>query len=223
MTWTLIRVFLSVLRVLPIKLLYWLGSSITHLAFRVMKKRREITMENLNLAFEGEKSQDEILHIYGSTLQNISKFVMECAAITKFNEPFYDNMVSIDGRENLDRALNHGRGVIAVSAHFGNFAFLGLKLIQMGYPFSIIVRYPRQKGLASFYDSESEKLGATLISDKPRGACVEHCLDFLHGNGIVFVLLDLNVSSGGVYVDFFGQMDGRLISPDQIREVIRHG
>lgn len=178
----------------------------THVAFRVLRRRRETTLKNLNLVFGKEKSQDEILQIYRSTIHNIGKLVMECVTISRFNDSFYEKMVRIEGLENLNDALSLGRGVILLSAHFGSFHFLWFKLIHMGYPLSAIARYPRQKGLARYYDSESEKLGFTLIRDKPRRTCIEQSLKWLKRNGIVFVMLDLNVRKGGVYVDFFGKM-----------------
>ncbi len=163
-------------------------------------------MSNLRLALGEEKSEGEILKIYRSTIGNIGRGGVELLAYSRLHNGYFNNMISVEGRENLDDALRLGRGVIILSAHFGNFSFLAIKLAQLGYPLSAITRYPREEGLARQLDNIGKTTGVELIPDKPPRICVEQSLKCLKENRILFLLTDLNVISGGVYVDFFGRM-----------------
>lgn len=204
--WYFMWIFLFILRVLPLKYLYIFAEKTIRLAFLFLKRRRSITMSNLRLALGEEKSEGEILKIYRSTIGNIGRGGVELLAYSRLYNGYLNNMISIEGRENLDDALRLGRGVIILSAHFGNFSFLAIKLAQLGYPLSAITRYPRQEGLARQLDNIGKTTGVELIPDKPPRICVERSLKCLKGNRILFLLTDLNVISGSVYVDFFGRM-----------------
>ena len=70
----------------------------------------------------------------------------------------------------------------------------------------MIFRYPRQKGLGLYLADLASTAGIRVIPDKPSRVCVQQSIRCLKENGILFLLTDLNVSRGGVYVDFFGQM-----------------
>jgi len=199
-------IFLFILRVLPLKYLYIFGEKTIRLAFLFLKKRRSITMSNLRLALGKEKSEGEILEIYRSAIGNIGRGGVELLACPRFHNGYLNKMISIEGRENLDDALRLGRGVIILSAHFGNFSFLAIKLAQLGYPLSAITRYPRDQGLARYLENLARMTGVELIPDKPPRICVEQSLKCLKENKILFLLTDLNVISGGIYVDFFGRM-----------------
>lgn len=207
MGWFPIRMFIFILRLLPLKCLYIVGEKTAQLVFCVLRRRRNITVENLRLAFGEEKSEEEILEIYRSTIRNIGKGGVELLAYPRLHDRCFDEMISIEGRENLDEALKLGKGVVAVSAHLGNFSFLAIGLARLGYPFSVVFRHPRQEGLARRLLDLANKAGVRIIPDKPPRVCVEQSLKCLKENGILFLLTDLNVSSGGgVYVDFFGRM-----------------
>ena len=204
--WYFMWIFLFILRVLPLKYLYIFAEKTIRLTFFFLKRRRSITMSNLRLALGEEKSEGEILEIYRSTIGNIGRGGVELLAYPRLHNGYLNKMISIEGRKNLDDALRLGRGAIVLSAHFGNFSFLAIKLAQLGYPLSAITRYPKQEGLARQLDNLAKATGVELIPDKPPRICVEQSLKCLKENKILFLLTDLNVISGSVYVDFFGRM-----------------
>ncbi|MFH1625869.1 MAG: lysophospholipid acyltransferase family protein [Pseudomonadota bacterium] len=204
--WYCMRLFLFPITILPLKCLYIIGEMTATIAFFFLRRRRNIALENLRLSLGEEKSEREILAIYRSTIRNIGKGAMELLSYPRLDDSYFDDLISVEGRENLDEAVKRGKGVVAVSAHFGNFAFLAIKLARMGYPFSVILRNPRQEGLARYLEGLRNKAGMGSIPDKPPRVCVEQSLRWLKKNGILFLQIDLNVISGGVYVEFFGRI-----------------
>jgi len=101
--------------------------------------------------------------------------------------------------------LSQGRGVVAISAHIGNFIIIGPRLILDGYPFSLILRNPKDTILAKTLSDFRDTLGIEAISDQPLNRCVAKALTSLRRNSILYLQIDQNASSQDLWVDFFGR------------------
>ena len=112
--------------------------------------------------------------------------------------------VAIEGEEHLNRALAKGKGVIALSAHLGNFAMIGARLAAAGYPFNVVVKQPRDSRLARLIDEYRARVGIKTISARPRREAARQTLKALRRNEIVLLIAD-EFKSGGVEVEFFGR------------------
>jgi len=111
--------------------------------------------------------------------------------------------VAIEGEEYLKRALEKGKGAIALGAHLGNFTMIAPRLAAAGYPFSILVKHPPDQRLARLLDSYRAKVGVKTISAKPRRQAARQILGALRRNEAVVVLPDV-FKSGKVNTEFLG-------------------
>ena len=109
-----------------------------------------------------------------------------------------------NGLEHLEDAVKRGKGVILVGSHFGNFPLILVGLRQRGFLVHSIVRNPSNPKVALFFDRLRDRLDLGYIHDKPKERCVRRALECLRANEVLFLQIDLNVITGGVYVDFFG-------------------
>jgi KDO2-lipid IV(A) lauroyltransferase len=172
-------------------LLFWLPSS---------DKNRAI--ENLNIAFGDEKSPEEILNICRRCFENLGKGLMEVIQFPMLNSGNLGGLVTFEGRQNLDEALKRGRGVIILTAHFGNWELLGASLALSGYSTSFIVRPVRDPRLEEMVTRSRESMGIKCI---PRGASIKNALKCLKNNELLGILSDIDTKVDGVFVDFFGR------------------
>ena len=121
---------------------------------------------------------------------------------------FYPNhvreTVTVKGLENLEAALEKGRGVIALGAHIGNFIFAGARLGMDGYAFHTLFRIPADQWVRELIQQNLSCFHQKLIPAIPRKAAVRRVLDVLRNNEIVFILAD-NLKRGRVNTRFFGQ------------------
>ena len=85
----------------------------------------------------------------------------------------------IEGEEHLKRALAKGKGVIALSAHLGAFTMIGARLAAAGYPFSVVVKHPRDERMARVMNDLRAQIGISTISAKPRQEAVRGILKAL--------------------------------------------
>jgi KDO2-lipid IV(A) lauroyltransferase len=111
--------------------------------------------------------------------------------------------VAIEGEDYLKQALQKGKGVIALGAHLGNFTMIGPRVAAAGYPFSILVKHPRDQRLARLLDVYRTKTGMKTISAKPRRQAARQILVTLRRNEMVCILPDV-FKTGKVNTQFLG-------------------
>jgi KDO2-lipid IV(A) lauroyltransferase len=111
--------------------------------------------------------------------------------------------VRIEGEENLKQAFATGKGVVALSAHLGNFTMIGIALAAAGYPFHVVVKQPRDTRFARLIDHYRARVGIKTISSRPRNQAAREILKALRKNEIVLLIAD-EFKSGGVEVEFLG-------------------
>ncbi len=121
--------------------------------------------------------------------------------------------VSFVHKERLDKALGQGKGVILVSAHFGNFPLLLGRLSLEGYRTGGIMRPMRDARAEKIFLHKRDRYGIKTIYSQPRKECVEEVVRSLRNNEIVFIPLDQNFGTGGIFVDFFGSKAATATGP----------
>ncbi|MDD5617910.1 MAG: hypothetical protein PHG69_02345 [Candidatus Omnitrophica bacterium] len=192
------------IKFIPEKYVYGFAHVLARIGFAVAVKHRRVAFESLNIAFGKEKSEKEIKQIAVDCFENIAKMVVEFMAFME-KPDFMNKYVTIEGIENLDKALAKKKGVVALSAHFGNFPLLLAKLAAQGYEVATILRYMRDPWVSRYFHVKRENLGVISIYTQPRKQCVEKSLETLRQNKILFIQLDQNFGTGGIFVDFFGK------------------
>ena len=198
---------------LPYKVVCSLANLFIALGFRLTIKQRTIAQESLEIAFGKEKSVVERHKIIRDCFENLGRGMIELIYFMEHPE-MIKKQVSFEGKEYLDGALKAGRGVIAVSAHFGNFPLMLLRFAQEGYSTSAIIRPTRDQQIEKYFLQQRSKLGLKTIYSHPRRECVETTLKVLRNNELLFIPLDQNFgSNGGVFVDFFGQKAATATGP----------
>ncbi len=175
------------------------------IGFLVTGRLKKIARESLHIAFGKEKTDAEIEEIIKKCFSNFGQGMVE---MIYFNEhlDMMEKHVVFEGRQNLDAALAKGKGVMAVTAHFGNFPLMMMHFARLGYPTHVLMRNTRDPKIDEFLLQKRNEAGLKTIFALPRKKAVMDTLKALRNNEIVFILMDQNFGSdGGVFVDFFGQ------------------
>jgi len=200
----------------PLSILYFLseklGCIIYYLPILGYKKR---VLKHLDFVFGREKNNAEKKEIAKGVGKNLFKVFLEMQHVAYLSEEKIRNLISMEGRGNINAALAKGKGVIAISAHLGNFAILGAKLAVEGYAFNIIVKDPKDPRIASRLREHGSEVSSrfAIIPFKPQEQCIKRTLKCLRNNEIVCFIVDENKPSGGVFVDFFGHPAATATGP----------
>src|SRR3989338_7453844 len=187
---------------LPYETGYRAGASLGRLVFFLLKKEREKTLAHLKLAFGDEKTEQELFHIGKRVFENYGKVAAELALIDKLIPRFKDYVITT-GYEHLDQGLRDGKGIITVTAHFGNWELMGGFSAYNGYPLTGIAR-------RIYYDKFDKLLVNTRAKMKVktiyRDDSVKKILSVLKKNEVLGFAVDQDMSSvDGVFVNFFGR------------------
>ena len=197
---------------LPLKASYAIALALPKISLKLLKKQRNTILDNLELAFGDKMSNEEKMEIAREMVTNLFKGFFEGFY---FSSPFrkkVDGIVTIEGRENLDKALSRGKGVIALSAHFGNFTILGAVMVKENYPFHMVIRDPKSKSVARAFRVFRDSSGQKTIVTQPWRESSKKMLRCLRNNEIICLITDEN-KRRGVKVDFFGQNTPTAMGP----------
>jgi len=210
--WVGINICSLIVKVLPPSYLYAFARNIAALAYIFAGKQKKIALDSLRIAFGKEKSAAELEKIAKDCFVYMAKGAVELMFF--FDKPqALKNLVSIEGKDNLDRALAAGRGVILVSAHFGNFPLLLGRLAVEGYRAGGIMKPMHDARMEKVFLEKRKKFGVRTIYSQPRNTCVNESISALRNNELLFIPIDQNFGTGGVFVDFFGQKAATATGP----------
>lgn len=168
-----------------------------------MRLRRTYVLEVLARSFP-EKTPDEHRAIYAAMCRHQALNLVEILRFAGGREEEIRARIEVSGEEVVKQALERGKGVLVLIAHFGNYDLMGLFASRLlGYPVTIITKTLKNQRLNELWWELRQKAGLkTLPSHNAYRACVRA----LRRNELVGFMLDQNRPSGqGVFVDFFGK------------------
>ena len=202
--WPPLAVLYVLLRVLPLSFFSQLATGVGTLLHIVSSGQRQRIRKNLDFAYGETLNRQQKDRICKEVPINMLKSFIEVAyTVHKKNQATVTGLIRIKGREHIDRALEKGKGVIAVSGHIGNFSITGLKMAAEGYTFHTVIREISNAYQNRLYEWYQTQLGQSFIPSRSFTQIVKRILPALRNNEIVFLITDENRRHGGVFVDFF--------------------
>ena len=198
-----VMIFGWVCRILPKKWAMSLGTGIGKLLYRTLKKRRQIALNNLQIAFGNDMDEDRQHDMCKASFINLSKTIIEFMRFTKLNSDNIWQEVSVKGREHLDAAIEKGKGVIVVLTHFGNWELLSLVWGVLIPNRATAIAFPlKNEKLNAYICRNRERMSLKLI---PRKNAIRATLRALKNNEAVGFFADQNAGEQGVFIEFFGK------------------
>ena len=132
---------------------------------------------------------------------NITKGHYELVHMPRLSIDDIRSLSSIEGMEHLEAALAYGRGVVAVTAHFGNVDIVGQLPVAHGLQVSGATQHIQPERLFRYLLQIRQKHGLRLIpSDQPMIGLFRA----LKRNEIVALPCDRNIADHDREVEFFG-------------------
>ena len=205
--------FRAVFFVLPYGAVKAISGFMISVAFRLVRSKRKIAKESIDIAFGNSISETEKYKIIKECFYNVGRGMIELLYCADHGE-IIDKKIYIEGKDRLEKALKGGKGAILVSAHFGNFPLMLLRLVKEGFATHAIMRPTRDQVIEKDFATLRSKYGLGTIYSHPRTACVARSLKALRNNELLFIPLDQNFGTkGGVFVKFFGQKAATATGP----------
>ncbi len=165
---------------------------------------RRIAFENMTIAFGREKSVELIRQLVRDNFVQLVRVVLEIPSLLKLNKNNVDAYVDIVGIENLRKALAKKKGVLFLTAHFGNWEMMALAAsIKYDLNVNVLARPLDFSPLDKFLTEIRSRTGNKVIDKNHSAGMVRQ---MLRENQMIGILLDQNASPyEGVNVNFFGK------------------
>ena len=181
-------------RTIPRHFAYWLALRISDLYFFFDRNAREAVMANLQQVMEyrgRHPTKRELRLTARTTFQFFGKYLVDFFRFQRLDEADIQRLVKIEHPEYVAQAWRAGKGVIAVTAHLGNWEIGGAVLAGMGCPMNVVaLRQPSEK-LNEFFQKHRRKRGMTVV---PLGSSVKRLVAVLRKNVFVALLGDRDYS-----------------------------
>jgi KDO2-lipid IV(A) lauroyltransferase len=128
--------------------------------------------------------------------------IVEMFASSRWSDEDIRGWFEFEGRQVLNRAMAEGRGVILVTGHIGSWE-LGARYLQsLGYNLHVVAGVQMNTLLTGAVKEAKEKRGIEVINPDDSSRKI---LKALQSNGILALLVDGNVYTGGVEWPLFGR------------------
>jgi len=164
-------------------------------------KRRMIAYANLKAAFP-EKTQYELKKINRAHFENLGMNVIELLKLPFMAKDFLKGRVKLENADRIKSSLEKGKGVIVLTAHFGNWEIASLAASLNGYTMSVFAREQKYERLNDLLNQFRQSTGCKVIT---KGFSVKDIIRTLNNNGIVAMLSDQDAGASGVFVNFFNR------------------
>jgi len=189
---------------------YAFGRMLGKFLYTVLTPHRRTAMESLSVAFP-ELDQKQKAKITRDFFIFMAQGGLEM--IYFLRHPQGLSGTRIEGRENLENALKQKRGVVLVTAHYGNFPLMSLKLAQEGFTVNFMAHRMRDEKAGDYLHELRSGVGVKTIYTTPRRECVVNTINALRNNEIVIIQMDQNFGTAGVWVKFFGELAATPTGP----------
>jgi len=188
----------------PLSLIYKFADGLAFIGYKYVGRLRDVTLESLKIGLGDVLSPEDIRKIAFDTIRNFMRVGLELLAFVE-RPNLLDEYITIEGKENLQKALKRNRGVIGLTGHFGDFPLMCLKLAKEGFKVNVMARPARDARMDREITQIRTRCGVGTIYSYPRREAVRKSLEVLKKNEILVIQMDQNFGTGGIGVYFFGK------------------
>jgi KDO2-lipid IV(A) lauroyltransferase len=169
-------------------------------------RRRRIAKENFAIVLDRPSDHREVARVARRSFRNFAKYLVEIMRFPRLEVEDFERLVAVDPRSwsYFRAARDHGRGLIFVSMHFGNFEIGGARIADE-MPLNVIADTMENQRLMDLLIQNRAHKNVKLLP--PQGA-VRQVLQALRRNEMVGLMMDLGPRAHELdHVDlpFFGE------------------
>lgn len=193
----------ALLNRLSLKWIHRIGAGLGRLFYMIASKQRRILVANLRQSqlFPSELALKKAVR---QNQQEMGKFILESLAIwSRPQAQVLQWMRHVYGKDCLDEAIAHGKGILFLTPHIGCFEITSIYYASM-QPITVLNRDSRKRWMRELMQAGRQKGAVTLAPANLKG--VRQMLKALYANQAVGILPDQIASKGqGEWAAFFGK------------------
>lgn len=201
---------IALLRAVPRRSGIAVARGLGTLSYVVLKKHRNRTLAHLRAAYDGEKTEREIRCIARAVFRHFFIVGVDAARIPIFIKEGMDRYIRAENMHHFESAHRDGKGMILLTAHFGNWELLGAWLTWKGYPLRVVGSPLANPKLDQLITKTRNQAGYFNIA---RGTETREIIRSLKQGCPLGILMDQDTRVKGAFVNFFGRKANTPVGP----------
>jgi len=194
----------AVVSAIPLRTALWIGRRVGDVAYWAVYPRTRVALDQLASALGDRLGPGERRDIVRRMYENFGQGVVEFLRLPRLiASGGLDNLITVEGEAHVQEAFAQGKGVLILTAHYGNFELLSAFFAARGYRVNLVTRRLKNGVLDRFWAEQRSRLNIRPIFKEDS---VKEVVGCLRRNEAIGYVLDQNMGPGqGVFVEFFGQ------------------
>jgi KDO2-lipid IV(A) lauroyltransferase len=189
------------LMLLPLSGARWLGRNLGAFVFDFLGYRKDVTLGNLRRAFP-EKSDDEIAQVARGAYKNLGITLFEILWYPRMSREQVSKSMHFDYPDVVRNAYKKGKGLLILTAHFGNWELLGgCLVVEFGFPVAGIARTQANRLVDRSLNERRLRFGNKVI---PMETSLREVMRALRDGEAVGIVADQAAPKENVLIEFFG-------------------
>jgi KDO2-lipid IV(A) lauroyltransferase len=201
--WALLRGIQLCVSMVPLRAALWLGRRLGEVAYVAVYPRTKIALEQIARAMPDlsrSRQKATIREMYRQFAQGLVEFLRLPHTVAGGQ---LDQLVAVEGEDVVRGAYAQGKGLLILTAHYGNFELLSTFFAAHGYQVNLVTRRLKNGALDRFWAEQRRRLKIRAIFKEQS---LKEVIARLRRNEAMGYVLDQNMGIGqGVFVDFFGR------------------
>jgi KDO2-lipid IV(A) lauroyltransferase len=201
--WAALRGVQAAVTAMPLRTALWLGRRLGEVAYYAVYPRTRIALEQIAGAMpelSRSRQRATIREMYRQFGQGVVEFLRLPHTVATGQ---LDRLVAVDGEDIVRNAYAQGKGLLILTAHYGNFELLSTFFAAHGYQVNLVTRRLKNGALDRFWAEQRRRLKIRAIFKEQS---LKEVIASLRRNEAMGYVLDQNMGRDqGVFVDFFGR------------------
>ena len=193
---------------IPYPLLVGLSRVAGWIGYVFARKERQVALANLELALGASLPEAERRRVARRSFQSFARTALESLASERLARDGLARRFEFEpgSLELLREMVGRGRGLLALTFHYGNWEWLSLAWGMAGFPLLGVSQPIKNPWVEARFRRHRERCGHRLIHRSHGSRTAGALYRELRKGGIVGLMVDLNSSAeeGGAFFDFFG-------------------
>jgi lauroyl/myristoyl acyltransferase len=174
------------------------------LAHRRLHGVRATVAANQARVLGAEPGDARVDHATREAFELYARFWFDAFRIRTMPEKEFNERVVMIGVENIDRALEAGKGCVCALPHMGNWDAAGHWFGANGYRIAAVAEELRPPRLYELFLRHREELGMRIVGLTKEGHVGQQLKQLLSENWMVALVADRDLTGRGTEVEMFG-------------------
>lgn len=173
--------------------------------------KKQIKRGIKNVMIGMDVTEKEAKEILCALFKNLGRSAMEILYMPNLTKEFIQEHIEMHGTEYIEKALAEQRGVVILTAHVGNWEWMGAALAAAGYPSTTIVKKQPNAQVTRLLNEYREMVGLEVFARG--GSEMIRAVKAMKQKKLLGFLADQDGYIQGLPVEFLGQESSAVIGP----------